>query len=331
MAENRKIDEHDHQAGDHSGHDHSDHDHSGHDHSVHSHGHGGHGHSHAEQFGSDRAILWAVVVNLVLTGAQILGGWWADSVALIADGVHNLSDAMALVLAFGARRLAKRGASSEMSFGWQRSEIIAAFVNYASLVVISIWLGYEAIMRLSDPPAVAGGVVMLLAGLAVVIDLATAALVWRSAKNSLNLRAALLHNLTDAGVSVAVIIGGALVWAFGWMRVDPILTILISVAILWHVAGDIRPVLRILMLGAPPGTDADKVKQAMAELPGVVEAHHLHIWQIDEKRSSAEMHLVIEDGVDFTPVIAGAKQLLAERFGINHATIEVESRESGCA
>ncbi|HMQ40990.1 MAG TPA: cation diffusion facilitator family transporter [Paracoccus sp. (in: a-proteobacteria)] len=290
-----------------------------------------HGHSHHHRLDSDRAILWAVLVNLALTGAQIIGGWWADSVALIADGVHNFSDAMALVLAFGARRLARRGASPGMSFGWQRSEIIAAFVNYTSLVVISVWLGYEAIMRLSDPPAVAGGVVMALAGLAVVIDLATAALVWRSAKDSLNLRAALLHNLTDAGVSVAVIVGGALVWAFGWMRVDPILTILISVVILIHVAADIRPVLRILMLGAPPGTDAGKVKDAMEELPGVIEAHHLHLWQIDEKRSSAEMHLVIAEEVDFTKVIVSAKHVLAERFGIAHATIEVERQDTGCA
>lgn len=311
-------------------HDHAaDDDHAGHDHAGHTHGHGGHGHHHG--LDSDRAILWAVLVNLALTGAQIVGGYWADSVALIADGVHNLSDAMALVLAYGARRLARRGASPDMSFGWQRSEIIAAFVNYASLIVISVWLGYEAILRLADPPVVAGGIVMALAGLAVVIDLATAALVWRGAKDSLNLRAALLHNLTDAGVSVAVIIGGALVWAFGWNRVDPILTILISVVILIHVAGDIRPVLRILMLGAPPGADAPAVKAAMEELPGVIEAHHLHLWQIDEKRSSAEMHLVIEDQVDFTVVIASAKQLLAERFSITHATIEVERPASGCA
>lgn len=306
-------------------HDHHDH----HGHADHGHSHGGHGHSHG--FDSDTAILWAVLVNLALTGAQILGGWWADSVALIADGVHNLSDAMALVLAFGARRLSRRGASPSMSFGWQRSEIIAAFVNYVSLIAISLWLGYEAIMRLADPPPVSGGIVMALAALAVVIDLATAALVWRGAKDSLNLRAALLHNLTDAGVSVAVIIGGALVWAFGWNRVDPILTILISAAILWHVAGDIRPVLRILMLGAPPGTDADDVKTAMEDLPGVLEAHHLHLWQIDENRSSAEMHLVIEDEVDFTLVIASAKQVLAERFSITHATIEVERPASGCA
>lgn len=315
-------------------HDHDDdsdsgqgHSHAGHSHAGHSHA----GHSHSHGFDSDRAILWAVLVNLALTAAQILGGWWADSVALIADGVHNLSDAMALVLAFGARRLARRGASPEMSFGWQRSEIIAAFVNYASLIVISIWLGYEAILRLSDPPQVAGGVVMALAGLAVVIDLATAALVWRGAKDSLNLRAALLHNLTDAGVSVAVIIGGALVWAFGWNRIDPILTLLISVVILIHVASDIRPVLRILMLGAPPDTDAGAVKAAMEELPGVIEAHHLHLWQIDENRSSAEMHLVIEDQVDFTVVIASAKRVLAERFSITHATIEVERPDTGCA
>lgn len=272
-----------------------------------------------------------MLVNIGLTVAQVVGGYLASSTALIADGVHNFSDAMALVLAFGARRLSRRGASAAMSFGWQRSEIIAAFVNYASLIAVSIWLGYEAILRLADPPEVAGGVVMALAGLALLVDLWTAALVWRSAKDSLNLRAALLHNLTDAGVSVAVILGGALVWAFGWDRVDPVLTLLISAAILIHVAADIRPVLRILMLGAPPGADADDVKAAMTGLPGVIDVHHLHIWQIDEKRSSAEMHLVIEESVDFTAVIASAKRVLAERFAISHTTIEVETQASGCA
>lgn len=285
----------------------------------HSHNHG-HGHSHNH---GDGAIGWAVVVNLGLTAAQIVGGLAADSTALIADGIHNLSDALALVLAFGARRLARRAASPDWSYGWGRAEIVAAFVNYLALIAISIWLGIEALGRLSNPPEVAGGLVMILASLALVIDLATAALVYRLSKDSLNIRAAFLHNLADAGVSVAVIIGGLLIWAFGWYLADPILTLLISAAILWHILPDIVPVFRMLMLAAPEGSDPAKVMTALRALPNVIDAHHLHLWQIDEKRIAASVHLVAEGG-DFSAIVLSAKQLLSRQFGISHSTIEVE-------
>lgn len=293
------------------------------------HHHGHHGHSHAVPTG-DRAILWAVIVNLALTGAQIVGGVIADSTALIADGVHNLSDAMALVLAFGARRLARRPATPDFSFGWGRVEIIAAFVNFIALIAVSIWLAVEALGRLANPPEVAGGLVMGLASFALIVDLATAALVYRSAKESVNIRAAFLHNLADAGVSVAVILGGALIWAFGWYMADPILTLLISVVIVWHIAGEIGPVFRSLMLGAPPGIDSDEVLTALRDVPGAADAHHLHLWQIDEKRNAASVHLVIETET-IGAVVRSAKGMLLERFAIHHSTIEVELPGQYCA
>lgn len=297
----------------------------------HAHGQGkGHGHHHHHHgLDGDRAIGWAVAVNLALTVAQIVGGLIADSTALIADGIHNLSDALALVLAFGARRLARRAATPEWSFGWGRAEIVAAFVNYLALVAISVWLAIEGLGRLADPPQVAGGLVMALAGFALLVDLATAALVWRQAKDSVNIRAAFLHNLADAGVSVAVIIGGALIWAFGWNLADPILTLAISAVILWHIALEIGPVFRMLMLAAPPGSDPKAVLAALQRLDGVAGAHHLHLWQIDEKRAAASVHLVVP-GADYLSVTRAAKALLARDFGIDHATIEVEPPDA-CA
>ncbi len=257
---------------------------------AHTHSHG-HDHAHGAGMG-DKALLWAVAINLGLTAAQIVGGLAADSIALVADGVHNLSDALALVLAFGARKLARRAASPEMSFGWGRAEIIAAFVNYLALIAVSLWLMVEAFGRLADPPQVAGGVVMVLAGLALVIDLGTAWLTARMAKESVNIRAAYLHNLADAATSVAVLAGGALILAFGWRIADPILTILISVVILWHIRGDMGPILRMLMLGAPPDADHGAIRDRVPILPGVIDLHHLHLWQIDERRMSAELHVV---------------------------------------
>ena len=293
----------------------------------HSHNHA-HGHAHGHSHG-DRAIGWAVVVNLALTFAQIFGGILADSTALIADGIHNLSDALALILAFGARRLAQRAATPEWSYGWGRAEIVAAFVNYLALIAVSIWLAIEAFGRLTNPPDVAGGLVMGLAAFALVIDLATAALVYRLSKDSVNIRAAFLHNLADAGVSVAVIVGGAMIWAFGWNLADPILTLLISVVILWHIGMEIGPVFRMLMLAAPPGSDPPAVLARLNTLPGVQDAHHLHLWQIDEKRNAASVHLVVNSQDSFE-VIRTAKGVLAEEFHISHATIEVESPDT-CA
>lgn len=289
----------------------------GHSH-PHSHAHG-HGHHHH----GDRAIGWAVAVNLALTGAQIAGGYIADSTALIADGIHNLSDALALILAFGARRLARRAATPDWSYGWGRAETVAAFVNYLALIAISIWLAVEAMGRLADPPQVAGGLVMALAGFALVIDLATAALVWRLSKESANIRAAFLHNVADAAVSVAVIVGGALIWAFGWNLADPILTLAISAVILWHIGSEIGPVFRMLMLAAPPGSDPAAVLSALRALPGVRDAHHLHLWQIDEKRAAASVHLVIGPGDPFA-ITRAAREMLAHRHGIDHATIEID-------
>lgn len=283
-----------------------------------------HGHSHAVP-DSDRLILIAVLVNVLLTVAQIVGGTIAGSTALIADGVHNLSDAAALVLAFGARRLARRGADAAMTYGWARAETLAAFVNYLALIAVSVWLGGEALMRLAEPPPVAGGIVMALAALALVVDVATAALIWRHARDSQNIRAAFLHNLADAGASVAVLVGGVLIWAFGWMWADPVMTLLISALILWHVKGDLPGVVRILMLGAPPGIDREAIRAGLQAVAGVREAHHIHLWQIDEKRISVEAHLLLDEGADPLAALRAAKQMLAEEWEITHSTLEIAS------
>lgn len=299
--------------------------HHGHSHGPHDHG----SHSHAIPQ-SDTAIIWAIAVNLILTVAQVAGGFWANSTALIADGVHNLSDAGALILAFGARHLARRPATPAYSFGWGRAEIIAAFVNYISLILISLWLVVEALTRLNNPPEVAGGLVMGLAALALVIDLVTAALVFRVAQESSNMRAAFLHNLADAGVSVAVIIGGGLIWAFGWHMADPIITIGISAVIIWHVMQEIGPVWRNMMLAAPLHLDHDAIRAEILALPGVTDLHHLHLWQIDERRASAQMHLVLHDLADGPELLVQTKLILA-RHGIDHSTIQLKSDTHGCA
>ncbi|ARJ69888.1 cation diffusion facilitator family transporter [Paracoccus contaminans] len=303
-----------------------------HDHGPAAHAHGrGHAHGHDQGAGlGDRSLLWAVLVNLALTAAQIVGGLAAGSVALVADGVHNLSDALALVLAYVARRMARRPADERMTFGWGRAEIIAAFLNYLALIGISLWLAVEAVLRLIDPPPVAGRTVVALAALAIVVNGVTTLLTWRMAQGSANVRAAFLHAATDALVSVAVVIGGLLILWLGWRWIDPALTLLISAVIVWHVIRDIGPVWRTMMLGAPPGFDIPGLRAALAGASGVAGIHHLHLWQIDERRISAEMHVVLADGASPRAVRLAVRAVLA-RHGITHSTIETETMAEGCA
>ena len=317
---------------DHDHDDHDDHDHGGHGHDNHGHpNHGHHGHSHGIGDRGDLQVALAVAVNLVLTAAQIVGGIMAGSVALIADAMHNLSDALSLIIAFAARRIARRPATPAMSFGYGRAEVVAALVNYTTLVVISVWLGYEALGRLIDPPAVQGWIVVVLAGLALVINSLTALLTMRLARDSVNMRAAFLHNLSDAGTSLAVIIGGSLIMLYDWRLVDPLVTLGISGWILWHCFREIGPVIRILMLGAPDSVDPASVARMLQEEDGVAGVHHLHLWQIDEHRTSLEAHLVVEDGVDPAEILIRVKTHLGARFGLAHATFEIERTGARCA
>lgn len=305
-------------------HDHSDDDH---DHA----GHGHHGHSHGIEGKDDWQVAAAVATNLILTAAQIVGGIAAGSVALIADAVHNLSDALALIIAFAARRIARRPATPAMSFGYGRAEVVAALVNYTTLIVICLWLGYAAIERMIDPPPVQGSIVVLMAAVAFVINGITAALTYRLSRDSMNIRAAFLHNLSDAGTSLAVIISGLLVLYRDWRLADPLITLLISIWILWHCLHEIGPAIRILMLGAPEDVADADLRAAIGSQAGVSGVHHLHLWQIDEKRSSLEAHLVLAEGADAADVLSRVKKVVSSRFGIAHSTFEVESAGTACA
>src|SRR5215207_36408 len=217
-------------------HDHhdQDHDHAGHGHGFEAvaqrprkaHGHHHHDHGVSAEAG-DRRVLWAVLVNVILTFAQIAGGIFAGSLALVADAIHNLSDAAALGLAFTARRIARRPSNETMTFGYGRAEGIAALINYTTLIVISVYLVYEAVWRLAQPEPVDGWIVVIIAGVALVVDTITALLTFRLAKDSANIRAAFLHNVADALGSIGVIIAGTLVILFDWWIVDPIVTIAI--------------------------------------------------------------------------------------------------------
>lgn len=274
----------------------------------------------------------AVAINLGLTVAQVVGGVLAGSLALIADALHNLSDAISLVIAFAARRIARRPADAAMTFGYGRAELVAALINYTTLIVIGLYLAAEAVGRLLNPQGVDGWLVVVIAGIALLVDLATALLTWSLAKTSVNIRAAFLHNLADALGSVAVIFAGTVILLWDWRLADPIVTLLIAGYILWMAFAEIGGVIRILMLGSPPELDAAAVVDALREVEGVAGAHHLHLWQMQEHAAALEAHLVVEPGRwgEADAIKAGAKAMLRERFGVGHVTLELECARHAC-
>ena len=283
-------------------------------------------HAHLDAKSGDRRVGIAIWANGILTIAQVAGGIFAGSLALIADALHNFSDMASLVIAFGARKIARRPADARMTFGYGRIEIVAALINYTTLIVIGLYLIYEGGMRMIDPPEVRGWWVVWLGGIALVVDTATALLTWSMQKGSVNIRALFIHNLSDALASVAVIVGGVLILLYDIRWVDPAITILIAVYILYLAFTEIGGTIRTLMLGSPPDIDTDEVLDAVAAIDGVAGVHHAHFWQMEEHAAALDTHVVIDiDRWDAVEEIKRAiKAELKETFGIAHTTLECE-------
>lgn len=288
-----------------------------------------HHHHHIDADAGDLRVAGAVAVNVLLTVVQIIGGIVSGSIALIADAIHNLSDALSLVIALVARRIARRPADTQMTFGYGRAETVAALVNYTTLIIISLYLAWEAVWRLIRPEAVEGWIVVVVAGVALIVDLVTVLLTLSMSRESMNIHAAFLHNLADAMTSVAVIVGGTLMLLYDWRLVDPIVTLGISAYILWSALKGIGPVIRLLMMGTPPMLDLNTVLDGMRSVPGVEAVHHLRLWQVDEHAMAVEAHLEVTAP---TPVTTAAvRDVLRDRFGVRHVTLEVDLPDGPCA
>lgn len=293
--------------------------------------HHNHHHHHVDPDGGGAKIAVAVGVNLLLTVAQIIGGVLAGSLSLIADALHNLSDAVALIIAFAARRIGRRPADALMTFGYGRIEAVAALINYTTLIVVALYLVYEGVLRFFEPSDVTGWIIVAIAGVALAVDLVTAALTYRMSKSSMNIRAAFLHNLADALGSVAVIVAGTLVILFGWNWVDPLVTLLIAGYILWQAAAEMPAVIRLLMLGSPPDLCAEEVADAMCAQGGVASVHHLHLWMMGEHENALEAHVVLDAQSDPAQTRTALHVMLKERFNLSHSTLQIEENGFDCA
>lgn len=294
--------------------------------------HDHHGHTHIDPTTGDKRVAGAIAVNMLLTSAQVIGGILSGSLALIADALHNFSDAIALIIAFLARKIARRPADPRMSFGYGRAEVVAALINYTTLIVLSVYLMYEGLMRFFQPEPVNGWIVVWIAALALIVDLITAALTYTMAKDSMNIRAAFIHNVADALGSVAVIIAGSAVILFGWTWVDPAVTILIAVYILWHVKSEISETIRVLMLGAPSDLIPEDVATAIEATEGVAGVHHIHLWSMQEREPALTAHLEIAalHWSDANSIRLAVKETLKSGFGIGHVTLELERTDQAC-
>ena len=219
-----------------------------------------------------------------------------------------------------------------MTFGYGRVEVVAALINYTTLILIGLYLLYEAAMRFVDPQPVEGWLIVIIAGIALIVDAATALLTYRMSKSSVNIRAAFLHNVADALGSIAVILAGTLILLYDWRLIDPIVTVMIAGYILWQSFREIGPVIRILMLGSPPDIETRGVLDAVRGVPGVTGIHHAHFWQMDEHHAALDAHVVIEEGRwnDADAIKERIKSVLSDRFGIEHTTLELECARHAC-
>ena len=284
-----------------------------------------HDHHHGSDLGT-RRLAWAVAINLLLTAAQVVGGVLSGSLSLVADALHNFSDAAGLLLALVARRISKRPADEHRTFGYGRAEVVGGLINLTSIMVIAGYLLIEAITRMFDRPEVDGWMMVIVAGIALVVDAATAVLTYSMSKESVNIKAAFLHNIADALASVAVIITGTLIILFDWYWTDIVATIGISVYIVWMSWSPMKRCIRILMQSVPDHLSIEEISQSIGRISGVEAVAHLHVWPIDERTTSIEVRIAMRDDAGLSEadeLRCRLRSHLETEFGIGHITIEV--------
>jgi cobalt-zinc-cadmium efflux system protein len=293
-------------------------------HNAHGHEHNGHHHHHNLEVIGDRRLGFAIIINILLTVAQVIGGVVSGSLSLIADALHNFSDASSLLIAYAARKIGRQPADQLRTFGYQRAEVIAALINLVVLVIVGLYLIYEAIWRFFDPQIITGWAVVIVASIALVIDLATAILTYSMSKDSVNIRAAFIHNVSDALSSVGVIIVGALILLFQWYWTDTLITLLIAGYVLYQATLLLPKTIHILMEGAPENININDVVRVMEAVEGVSNVHHVHLWQLDEHRNALEAHVVIHDFSETETIKQLLKSEIEKKFSISHSTLEFE-------
>lgn len=312
-------------------HDH-DHDHSpqagGHDHDH------GSGHSHAPTVTNrnEKVVLFGFLLTFGFMIVELAGGMLSGSLALIADAGHMLTDSAALALAWAAFRFGRRRPDARRSFGYLRFEVLAGFVNAVTLLLLVGWIAYEAVVRLMAPAPVLAGPMLIVAVLGLVVNIGVFLLLRQGDQGHVNIRGALLHVLGDLLGSLGAIIAALVIWATGWLAVDPILSVLVSALILRSAWALLKSSLHILMEGTPPGLDPAALgRDLAAAVPGIAAVEHVHVWLITSGRAMATMTARLAAGADPAASIAALKHELAHHHDIAHSTVEIDWSGTGAA
>lgn len=288
-----------------------------------------HLHAHPPATGSP-AFVTGIALNVLFVLVGVYFGLRAHSLSLLADAGHNLGDVLGLVLAWVAVLLGRRPPSPRHTYGMRRASILAALANAVLLLVAVGGIAWEAVKRLHDPPAVASGVVMLVAGIGVVINSGTALLFLSGRKHDLNVRGAFLHMAADAGVSLGVVLAGWAIGRTGWLWLDPVVSLAISAVIVWGTWSLFRESLRLALDAVPSGIELAAVEEYLVGLPGVTAVHDLHVWAMSTTEVALTAHLVKPDAEVDDALLGRLNRELDERFGIGHATIQLERSDHHC-
>jgi cobalt-zinc-cadmium efflux system protein len=273
---------------------------------------------------SRRALTWTLALTATFTAVEVVGGLLTDSLALLADAGHMLSDDLSLGLALFATWLAMRPPSPRRTFGYQRAEILAALFNGVTLVVIAVLIFVEAYRRFDDPPDVLGGWMLAIACAGLVVNLVAAAILHRAGTESLNVSAALRHVLADLAGSVGVVVAALVILTTGWEYADPVVSVLIGILILASSWSIIRDSGAILLEASPRGLNVEQVGRAMASVPGVIEVHDLHVWTITSGFPALAAHVTVDRDADCHAKRRELEAVLADRFGLEHTTLQID-------
>ena len=332
---------HDHDA--HAGHDHDahaghDHDaHAGHDHDAHAghdhHGHGHHDHAHDFRSASKKSLWLALVLISTYMIAEVIGGLISGSLALLADAGHMLTDAAAIVMALVAIWIGQREASVERTFGYHRTEILAALANTFALWLIAGWILFEAYHRIRFPESEVVGLPVLLVGIGgFIVNVAAAWILHRSSGESMNVEGAFQHVLADLLGSVGVIASAILIMAFNWQIADPILSVIIALLIVYNTRRLILRIMNVLLEGSPEHIDVYALCHDLEEFEGVTLIHDVHVWTITQGNEAFTAHILMDRNYegDWDDIVTRMKDLLHNSYGIGHVTIQLENTTEGC-
>ena len=290
---------------------------------LHAHRHGDAQHRHVTEHRSQNILVWSVVLTLSFAVVEVVAGFWSNSLALISDAGHMVTDASALALALLAQFMAKRPPSAKNSFGFGRAEALAAFVNGLIMLAVIIWIGVEATHRLSKPEAVQGATVFVVALIGLVVNLIVAWVLSHD-KKSLNARAALVHVMGDLLGSVAALVAGAVIYYTGYLKIDPLLSLLVCVLLLKSTIGILRESYHFLMQGVPHHIDYVKIGADLTAIEGVLSVHDLHVWEMSPGEPALIGHVEVSDLQQWPEILQRIKQMLLESHGIDHITMQAE-------